>query len=938
MTEDKDLEGNEDHGIMMESRFSSTDNSDREGDTFEDAPDSASRPPSQRPSPSLSMRSLTQARPTSSSTSTSQVQTSDSSAYLQDPLDDDARRPSLAHQGSSASRSPRSRARRISTASLDDVYLEGALVDNPAERSRHSTSKSRDASHATSPPPKQPPRQSTTLAQRAQGLSGSLPSVPWGPTPAPSSGNSVPSPSPPIRKLSSPFSWLSRNTNPVPKDISSTKPYGGPPQLSQEGRRGTSSSLGMVSPNTELLLSTMGEEEYADSNGLDSVRKQGRNSLRDRFKLVRMREEAGISSLGEEADGTPVTDSATTGVGLGVGSPEYLNDEKESGLAGQAPAEPPSKAEPPTSPLSSAINPHLPPGTVSGLSVGPSATNDSAGPVDWDLWQSVVYEGPSAVARTSPEELNDAIAGGIPSAIRGVVWQVLAQSRNDELEALYHELVDRGTDKARDRHSSSSNATDVTPTVAKSELTNGKVNGIGKERESAISSASSDHSEQSTPATPATNGMGSPTVSHKDDREILDKLPATLLAEKQKKAKDETAAIKKLEKIIRRDLGTRTSYSKYAASAGLQDGLFGVCKAYALYDEGVGYAQGMNFLAMPLLFNMPEEEAFCLLVRLMSHYHLRELFVQDMPGLHHRLYQFERLLEDLEPALYCHLHRRGVSPQLYATQWFLTLFAYRFPLQLVLRVYDLVLSEGLEGAILKFGMVLMQRNAETLLGMDDMSALTTFLKDRLFDVYIDQTPSATSILESGFFGNSGGSDKEVYRADILVQDACAVKITPELLKSYTAEWEEIVRSGKERETELESLKTANSNLSTKVRSLEERAEKFDTEHVQVASELVRTKVENEELLDRNESLNGQVEELKHLVERQPEEVEGRLKEEMDRLMKRNLEVHNENQALEEQMAEMEKDLVNVKMQYAEINAAHETLKQKWSDLRKALGD
>jgi hypothetical protein len=315
---------------------------------------------------------------------------------------------------------------------------------------------------------------------------------------------------------------------------------------------------------------------------------------------------------------------------------------------------------------------------------------------------------------------------------------------------------------------------------------------------------------------------------------------------------------------------------------------------------------------------MPEEEAFCLLVRMMNQYHLREMFIQDMPGLHLHLYQFERLLEDLEPALYCHLYRRGVSPQLYATQWFLTLFAYRFPLQLVLRIYDLLLSEGLEGAILKFGIVLMQKNAEVLLGMNDMASLTTFLKERLFDVYIDQAPSTNSLLESGFFGSSGGSDKEIYRADIMVQDACAVKITPEMLKKYTVEWEEKVRLEKERESEVEGLKSQNSNLALRVRQLEERSEKFDTEHVQVASELVRTKVENEELKDENESLKGQVAELRRVVETQPAEVESRLKEEMERIMKRNLEVHNENQALEEQLSDMEKDLVNAKMQYAEV--------------------
>ncbi len=134
-------------------------------------------------------------------------------------------------------------------------------------------------------------------------------------------------------------------------------------------------------------------------------------------------------------------------------------------------------------------------------------------------------------------------------------------------------------------------------------------------------------------------------------------------------------------------------------------------KRYALYDEDVGYAQGMNFIAMPLLFNVRisrlhmnvtdssrcrEEEAFCLFVKIMSKYGMREMFTQDMPGTSPTPLQFERLLEDYEPALYCHLNRRGVTPNLYATQWFLTLFAYRFPLQLVQRIYDLILSGSLE--------------------------------------------------------------------------------------------------------------------------------------------------------------------------------------------------------------------------------------------------
>jgi hypothetical protein len=323
-----------------------------------------------------------------------------------------------------------------------------------------------------------------------------------------------------------------------------------------------------------------------------------------------------------------------------------------------------------------------------------------------------------------------------------------------------------------------------------------------------------------------------------------------------------------------------------------------------------------------------------------------------MPGLHLHLYQFERLLEDFEPALYCHLRRREVKPQLYATQWFLTLFAYRFPLQLVLRIYDLILSDGLEIAILKFGIVLMQRNAEALLGMKDMSTLTTYLKERLFDAYIDKAPSANSILENGFFGSTAGIDKEVYRADVLVKDAVAIKISPETLKQYTAEWKEQRRVEKERETELHSLKDRVASLETKVRLLESRAEQSDMEHVQIASDLIKTKVENEQIAEENETFKTKVEELQKIVNSQPEEVEARLKNEMETVMQKNIVVHNENRALEEQMAEMEKELVATKMQWAtvslaqsqvnmvlthvQINEEHESLKQKWNSISQMM--
>ncbi|OAA55895.1 GTPase activating protein [Niveomyces insectorum RCEF 264] len=789
----------------------------------------------------------------------------------------------------------------------------------------------KDAARESSPPV--PERDFVSKTLSLSSFTNALPSIPWSPShtsesPAgtkplpisPAGGPLGAPPAAPTRKLTGPFAWLSRGS--VQKEAPAISP-----PLSQGSssvvspRRNTASSVATLTSNPEMMLSKLEEEG-------DPRRGPGRGSLKDRFKMIRMREEAGVAAAALTSDDERAVAAPTespsppkTSTGLGV------------------PAGAPGDEHVPTSPMPASPNPSLAPGTVSGATAGPSTMADAA--VDWDLWQAVIYEGPAAVARTSPEELNRAIATGIPSAIRGVVWQVLAQSKNEELEFVYHDLAARGTEREKERQSSSNGSTGKEPPSS-------TTSSIHSGDSSSAPSASSNHingnngNSGNSGNNGSTNGfMAAATAAvaaaaASASAARSSSTPSISSAEKESKKKEkiDAAMLQKLEKTIRRDLGARTSYSKFATAQGLQESLFGVCKAYALFDEAVGYAQGMNFLIMPILFNMPEEEAFCLLVRLMNQYRLRDLFVQDMPGLHMHLYLFERLLEDLEPALYCHLHRRGISPHLYATQWFLTLFAYRFPLQLVLRIYDLILSEGL-AAILKFGLVLMQKNATALLGMSDMSQLTTYLKDRLFDVYIDASPSAGSILENGFFGSSSSSlDKEVYRADQFVRDACEIKLLPELIKAYTAEWEEKTRLEKERELELETLRSTNASLAVKVRKFEERIEAVDREQAALATELVHTKVQNEELRDENESLKGQVRELKVVIEQQPEQLEQAWQAERDDLMQRNAKVHEENQKVEKEMAELEEELVQTKMQYAEVNSQHEALTRKWSELKR----
>lgn len=92
---------------------------------------------------------------------------------------------------------------------------------------------------------------------------------------------------------------------------------------------------------------------------------------------------------------------------------------------------------------------------------------------------------------------------------------------------------------------------------------------------------------------------------------------------------------------------------------------------------------------------MPEEEAFCVLVKLMYDYGLRDLYKDGFEILYLHLYQLNRLMKDQLPKLFEHFEQNGIETHMFASQWFLTLFTARFPLYLVFHILDVFLLDGL---------------------------------------------------------------------------------------------------------------------------------------------------------------------------------------------------------------------------------------------------
>ncbi|KAJ2090170.1 hypothetical protein IW138_002802 [Coemansia sp. RSA 986] len=189
------------------------------------------------------------------------------------------------------------------------------------------------------------------------------------------------------------------------------------------------------------------------------------------------------------------------------------------------------------------------------------------------------------------------------------------------------------------------------------------------------------------------------------------------------------------ERVIRRDL-TRTfpkvPVFKVEGGEG-QLRLFRILKAYSLYDAEVGYCQGLGFIIGPLIMNMGECAAFCVLVRLMETYDLRGMFTEDMAGLHLRLYQFQALAMEIAPTLMAHLESHGVLPAMYVPSWFLSLFAYTMPLSFVLRAMDVIVAEGAPESIIRIGVALLQRNAEKIMQQEDFESAMSVLNSGLYD-------------------------------------------------------------------------------------------------------------------------------------------------------------------------------------------------------------
>jgi len=135
------------------------------------------------------------------------------------------------------------------------------------------------------------------------------------------------------------------------------------------------------------------------------------------------------------------------------------------------------------------------------------------------------------------------------------------------------------------------------------------------------------------------------------------------------------------------------------------------------------------------------------------------------PLLHKFFFQLEYLQKKkFFPRLYKHLKTQDVSPVLYAPQWFITLFAYNLPMETLLRLWDIMLHEGMK-IVFKLSIYLIKTVEKDLLKSDFMEIVRT-LKD---------------VSERDMVKNP----------DILIKEVLKIKVSKKLLDKVAKKYDKI---------------------------------------------------------------------------------------------------------------------------------------------------
>ncbi|XP_056625054.1 TBC1 domain family member 2A isoform X2 [Triplophysa dalaica] len=175
------------------------------------------------------------------------------------------------------------------------------------------------------------------------------------------------------------------------------------------------------------------------------------------------------------------------------------------------------------------------------------------------------------------------------------------------------------------------------------------------------------------------------------------------------------------------DRTLRSNQHFSAPSSPLIPQLERVLQAFSWQNPTIGYVQGLNRLAaIALLVLQNEEDAFWCLVGIVEFIMPKDYYTKDLVGCQADQRVFKDLMLEKLPRLTAHLEAQKVDVSLITVEWFLVLFVDSLPSQILFKVWDAFLFEGIK-VIFRYALALFKYREESILKIHDSAELYQYL-------------------------------------------------------------------------------------------------------------------------------------------------------------------------------------------------------------------
>ena len=190
-----------------------------------------------------------------------------------------------------------------------------------------------------------------------------------------------------------------------------------------------------------------------------------------------------------------------------------------------------------------------------------------------------------------------------------------------------------------------------------------------------------------------------------------------------------------IEKKIKNDLSNTLPNIKHFKKPNWIKSLFNLLKAYSIYDKEIGYKNGMNNIAANILIvsDCNEIESFQFLRFFYSNYYglsFRDFFKENSSKLNFYSFLILELIKERIYPIYESISKFQIENDLWLNKWIINLFEVLFDFCVIIRLYDCMISLGIN-FLINFTLGLLKYYQNNIIKFKDKSAFLNFFSRKI---------------------------------------------------------------------------------------------------------------------------------------------------------------------------------------------------------------